>query len=315
MLLVVLHHSFLIVPPESIAHSLGAFNQTVVSMRMPILFFLAGCMIPGSMRKGMLHYTDSKLRHALWPYLGWQAQEIVMLGSIWGLLSLQNWGPISELWFLFFVLVYYIIAPLGKWIPWWLLSLIGLLTWAVIPAPDLVTQLGFHATFFFAGAQTFGFVRNMKVTKSHLAIGAGLLIIPIAMSVGGVETYTWLMMVSSIFSIVALVILFTAMPENRFTHGLAWVGKRSVVYYVVHFPLFVYIGLLFGKLGLSPSLAWPLGLVITVALCTLIASFRFKMPVSFFFEFPAKWVPWYGTLKKQQAAFKTQRNKTKVTTA
>ncbi|MGQ4576046.1 acyltransferase family protein [Dermabacteraceae bacterium P7006] len=292
IILVVFHHSFIVVPHFS--NFVESANNAVVALRMPLLFFVSGCMVPGSLRKGMFHYFDSRIRHALWPYLGWQAQAIVMLGSAWGLLELQNWGPISHLWFLFFILVYYALAPIfvGR-VPWFAVGVTGILLWSVLPNGNILGELGFHSFFFFMGAQLFPLVRKIKASTASVLISCMLLVLCVGIAWFGVETYSLKLLLLSILGGGALICLFVSAPENALMEKLAWVGRRSVVFYVVHFPVQVYLNLALESLGVVDTpLVWLVSLVFVYCACTVMGALRYKMPFSILFEMPKSWAPW-----------------------
>ncbi|MGQ4496494.1 M24 family metallopeptidase [Dermabacteraceae bacterium P13101] len=220
--LVVFHHSFIVVPRFS--EFLNSVDEAVITLRMPLLFFVSGCMVPGSMRRGMKHYLDSRVRHVIWPYLGWQAQYIVMVGSVMGLFNLVYWGPMSTLWFLFFLIVYYLIAPLSRYVTWFGLSAAGLVLWLLIPyktLPDLLgaytltpREMAFYAFFFYLGAATFGWIRAFRATRAQV-LGAGLVLaVCLAIAAQGVVKFTWEFLLLGVAGGAAMLVLFTAMPDN-----------------------------------------------------------------------------------------------------
>ncbi|MGQ4531880.1 acyltransferase family protein [Dermabacteraceae bacterium P13138] len=299
--LVVFHHSFIVVPRFS--EFLNSVDEAVITLRMPLLFFVSGCMVPGSMRRGMKHYLDSRVRHVIWPYLGWQAQYIVMVGSVMGLFNLVYWGPMSTLWFLFFLIVYYLIAPLSRYVTWFGLSAAGLVLWLLIPyktLPDLLgaytltpREMAFYAFFFYLGAATFGWIRAFRATRAQV-LGAGLVLaVCLAIAAQGVVKFTWEFLLLGVAGGAAMLVLFTAMPDNPAMRALAWVGKRAVVVYVIHVPVFMYLSFAVERFGIARTpLLWFASLVFTYLVCFGMGALRYKTPFSILFEMPKSWAPW-----------------------
>ncbi|MBV7412548.1 acyltransferase family protein [Dermabacteraceae bacterium TAE3-ERU27] len=299
--LVVFHHSFIVVP--SFSTFLTSVDEAVIALRMPLLFFVSGCMVPGAIRRGIKHYFDSRVRHVLWPYLGWQAQYIVMVGSLAGLANIVYWGTLSTLWFLFFLLVYYALAPLYKYFGWFVMALIGLGLWAVIPAealPDLLgpyrftpNQMAFYSFFFYLGAGTFKRIRDYRPSKSEILFAGTVVLCCMVLASRGVLKGTFEFLLLGFFGGVAMLIIFASLPENRTMKLFAWIGRRSVVLYVLHIPIFIYTKefVIEANIPQTPTL-WFASLLATYLICFAAGALRYKMPFSILFEMPRSWAPW-----------------------
>ena len=127
ILLVILHHSTQIVAyrigdvPEVFAFISAFFAP----YRMPMLMFLSGLLVAGSLTRPTGEYIWGKVRRILWPIVVW---TIVYAGAEyladpaqakympW---ELGFWN--TYLWFMQFVFAYYLIALLIKRIPIWVL--------------------------------------------------------------------------------------------------------------------------------------------------------------------------------------------------
>ncbi|WP_297409591.1 acyltransferase family protein, partial [Naasia sp.] len=151
LLVVLLHvqdvaHQSSIPTPEA----LRVFNQFFAPFRMPTLMFLSGMLLPPSLAKGLRRYYSGKVRNIAWPYLVW-CLLFLLLGEgvrpIWDPLA---WVAAGYLWYIFFLLCYYLLAPLVSRVNAGTIC-IALLLISTPLADGLPKYFLFFAAFFFAG--------------------------------------------------------------------------------------------------------------------------------------------------------------------
>lgn len=99
----------------------GAVNDALVDVRMPLLVLLSGLLLPRSLAKGMRSHLRGKAVHILWPYAVWglldctHAVADAWLGGRplpWQLYIELLHDPHTYLWFLGYLFAYHVIAGL-----------------------------------------------------------------------------------------------------------------------------------------------------------------------------------------------------------
>ncbi len=161
ILLVVTFHASAIpiflagVDPTSVINDL---NTLFAPYRMSTLLLLSGMLLGRSLAKTGPTYYTGKLRTLVWPYLLW--------GTVYWLVTMQdgwtdpsNWIALSWLWFIFYLAIYYLAAPLltrirGPWfalVPLTLWGLSAALSTNGIGPSGMWGDLAYYGGFFFAG--------------------------------------------------------------------------------------------------------------------------------------------------------------------
>ena len=96
-----------------------AVNAVLGPVRMPLLVLLSGMLLAPALTKPAGRYVRGKLATLLWPYLVWSAIDLAQLQ--WRLLAQGQsvdaawvlrvlWDPVTYLWFLAYLLVFYLVA-------------------------------------------------------------------------------------------------------------------------------------------------------------------------------------------------------------
>ncbi|PPG35694.1 hypothetical protein C5E10_02865 [Pseudoclavibacter sp. RFBG4] len=317
ILLVVTFHASAIpifltdVAPTSFINDLNTF---FAPYRMSTLLLLSGMLLGRSLAKTGATYYVGKLRTLLWPYLVW--------GTIYWLVTMQdgwtqpsNWIALSWLWFIFYLAIYYLAAPLLTRIrgPWFVVVPLGL--WALsailstrgigplVPLGDLA----YYGGFFFAGhliAQYRGQLARIEklpvlIACTLTAAGFGALLIgqthgtyfgldgalrmvsdssSTAPSDGSLTAATrlidryelvWIPVVlAGVAAIIMITRRLTGATRGRDGDSARWlqyIGRNSVVFYVVHYPAQIMITSWVGDWGmLDPT--WMLIINTAVAM-------------------------------------------------
>ncbi|QJU55772.1 acyltransferase [Herbiconiux sp. KACC 21604] len=264
-------------------------NDFFLPFRMPALMLLAGMLLPRSLAKGLGRYYLGKLVFVVWPYLVWAALHIVQFGAAYPIDDVRAWISTGYLWFLFFLIVYYAVAPLFAVLPPWLPP-VALWAVAAVVEPGLVHNLLFYAGFFFLGNLVALRPRLLDALTERRWVVIPLSAIAVAFGVyivfAPVNAVVWFVP----FSLAGIV---AAIAWLRKTDGLAlldplrFAGRNSIVYYVAHFPLMVVVlKIIPDDASPDPTSVAVWMLLAALAGCTLLAHGRRIIPVRWLFEAP-----------------------------
>lgn len=302
ILLVILHHSTQIVTYR-IGEVPGFFeflSAFFAPFRMPMLMFLSGLLVAGSLHAPTGKYVWGKVRRIVWPIIVWTvvyaAAEFVAdpAQAKYMPWELGFWN--TYLWFMQFVFAYYIIALLLRWIPAWVMVAVPFVLMFLIPADlELLQRFFYLMPFFFLGA----FVEKhwdqyARVLSLPLALVLSVIPLGVALYSGLVDAlwYEPLSALPAMLGIVILVRLTAAAPEARWLAPVRFVGRHSLIYYVSHYPVFAALGWLAMKAGIeNPGLGLVVIFTATVAIATAFAVIGTRMPFSLLFELPRRMWP------------------------
>lgn len=219
-------------------------NSFFFPYRMPTLMLLSGMLLTRSLQKPLPVYYAGKLAMVLWPYLVWViVAKIVFLeqpGVPWW--HWHAWYATSYLWFLFFIGVYYAVAPLLKRLPPWVPIVLGAAAGVLLEQGSMEQRMGYFAVFFFAGswiAGTPGLVDRLARPRAAVLLGIPAIAFGAASIIwtDSLHFSVWGAPLS-IAGALALVAVF-ARPhvDGPVARGLQFLGRSSIVFYVSHFPI------------------------------------------------------------------------------
>lgn len=264
-----------------------ALNDFFLPFRMPTLMFLSGMLLARSLRKPLPEYYWGKARLLLWPYLVWVAVIRLIDDSAWMLVHPTTYIATAYLWFLFYVSVYYAIAPLVVRMPRWLVPL------AFLAGSAVVEQWQFHrllyfAFFFFSGHFASAFSAQMESMLRRRAIvwTFGL----VAMSLGLVSATTNIAYVPYFAPMSLTGILVGIRIAQRLTSKVTApvraVGRTSIIYYTSHYPVMVTVLSLALAIGITyPGVSLVL-LASGILTGALLSRYRSVRPITWLFEAP-----------------------------
>lgn len=295
-----------------------AFNDALLPYRMPTLMFLSGLLLPMSLRKPLGVYYRGKLALIAWPYVVW----VLVLGLVDGF-DLPVWHPrtywpSTYLWFLFFICVYYLVAPLLRRLPPLVPPLAFWVAALLVDSP-LLHRMLYFAVFFFAGAWVAARLGDLpaRLTSRTLLAVCGLLALGFAVVAATRDvTYAAATVPFSLCGIVVVVALAARLGPARGTGPIRFVGRSSIVYYASHFPVMLVVVRMLRDAE-APwwaiiVAAYLVGLVVGTAL----ALAKSRVPVRWLFEMPfvtparrpaAKVVPVAGAHERPAEAVVTGR--------
>ncbi len=265
-------------------------NNFFLPFRMPMLMFLSGSLLSHSIKRPLPEYLLGKFALIGWPYLVWAALHIVQGPSNYLLTSPWSWVATGYLWFLFFIGTYYCVAPFIRRLPAWLVSVASFA--ASVPFDgELVKGFFYFLGFFYAGH----FYTQRQALFGHLGRGwplaacAGVAIaVGVWSSINGVESkYEAITAPGSLAGIMVAMAAAKALPDSRLVRAVEAIGRKSIVYYVSHFPIVIVttVALLSAGVESSATVA-AVGLVTAFIACALLARFSSRRPLVWLYQMP-----------------------------
>lgn len=224
-------------------------NLFLEPFRMPVLMFLSGVLLPQSLAKPGREYFAGKLSMVAWPYVLWSLILLTASGEfgLHGIVQIFYLSP-TYLWYLWFILIFYVIAfPLRRVPPLALVG-VGLAVSFFLPLGSRPETLAFLSAFFFLGAWCARHPERLeRVLDKPWLVGAGMLA---AAAVGILNVVQQDVLYRAEFSwgvvggLLVVCWVFPRLGENPVTAGLEFVGRYSIVFYVTHLgPIMIALAL------------------------------------------------------------------------
>lgn len=224
-------------------------NLFLEPFRMPVLMFLSGVLLPQSLAKPGREYFAGKLSMVAWPYVLWSLILLTASGEfgLHGIVQIFYLSP-TYLWYLWFILIFYVIAfPLRRVPPLALVG-VGLAVSFFLPLGSRPETLAFLSAFFFLGAWCARHPERLeRVLDKPWFVGAGMLA---AAAVGILNVVQQDVLYRAEFSwgvvggLLVVCWVFPRLGENPVTAGLEFVGRYSIVFYVTHLgPIMITLAL------------------------------------------------------------------------
>jgi fucose 4-O-acetylase-like acetyltransferase len=270
--------------------------------RMPMLMFLSGMLLPVALAKPLPTYYLGKVRRLLWPYVVW----VLVLGLVGAapgpLLDPRTWYATSYLWYLFFLLCYFAVAPVVRRWPAWLVAAGSVaLVLASVPLDGAqdgrVKLLLYLGGFFGLGHVAASLPRLLgRLTTPGTATSTVVVLVGVAPGVvavsTGMDTRGGVFAVLSLVGVLATVVLAQVAVRVGGTRFVEWVGRNSIVFYTVHFPVLIVVAAWFGgtaeRWGPLDGTLLVLGAaLLSVAVGAAAAAARYRVaPVDWLFVMP-----------------------------
>lgn len=276
---------------------LRAANMFFLPYRMPTLMVLSGLLLPASLRKPAPVYYLGKLSALVWPYVLWVTVDRMINGSLLPWWHWRAWFATSYLWFLFFVGVYYFLAPLIRRLPSWLPVVLFAAAAVVLPT-STEERLAYFGVFFFFGQM----LARHPAWLERLTRGRILWVFGLVALAFGVASSIWTLQLAYRveFVLPSLAGIFCAIALARWVgergRDAAWlntVGRNSLVYYTSHFPIMTGTMYALYALGVHQILVVAaVDLVVAAALGAALVRLRGRPPVSWLFQSPARPTRW-----------------------
>jgi uncharacterized membrane protein YcfT len=273
VLVVVLHASSLPAQLSGVEAptALVAVSAIALPFRMPLLMLLSGMLLGRALGKPPARYALGKLRTLVWPYLLWTAIYFAVVAGVETVPPWQEWIATSWLWFIFFLAVYYAVAPAIARLP---AGLVPLLLWAgsaVVTDPRW-TDLLLYGGYFFAGHAVWQHRASLRrwsgggMLTVGLISAAGLALASVLRETGAapgvpVDRDVLPLIPVTLAGIAGIALVARRVPD-AWTRPLRAVGRHSVVFYVAHFPVQIAVTQLLAEQGVT---AWSAHIGLGVA--------------------------------------------------
>ncbi|WP_083542387.1 acyltransferase family protein [Kribbia dieselivorans] len=273
-LLVVLYHASLAQgTPAAMVHVSDALSP----FRQPALLVLSGLLLERSLSKGWVTYATGKIAKIAWPWAVWTILTAVVLGMPQILTNPQVWINGHHTWYLTILLVAYAIAPFIRRVPYWLTtSVLVTGAWVChVVGLDLASWMAWFLGFFFAGASMRRGLDQILSLSGRWVLFLAILptVYSVWAAVGGEPPRTPAAFALAFLGTVVSMWLATRLPDTSLTRGLAWMGRQSIVIYLVHYPVVRVLEPALESGGLGPALA-PVLFVLTLAVSMAVAAGR-----------------------------------------
>ncbi|MDN3495796.1 acyltransferase [Planococcus sp. APC 4015] len=267
--LVILAHSAYILDRFELGDTPGwliSINELFAPFRMPTLMVLSGMLVTAGLRKPLGTYFAGKLRRIGWPYLVWLVLWCVLFPAYGNLFTVDTWTT-AYVWFLLYLLAYYSIAPITRWVPTWLLIVIP---WAVasLPLGQFQRRFFFLMGFFFLGKlitdhiDVFDRILRSRWVWAAVAFAA---VYGAASSILDPRQYLGYLAPFSAVGIIGAVKLAQLVDDKAWTRPLQFVGRNSLVFYVTHFPVITAVSWVGFAAGSPPLITFAAGFVLAIA--------------------------------------------------
>lgn len=271
------------------------FNAAVMPYRMPMLFVLSGMLLTRALAKSPGRYYMGKVRSLIWPYLVW-VNVYWLVTSPDGIPGWDQWLGTSWLWYLFYLVVFYLVAPVLARAPVWLVPVVLWAASAAVPDPEW-TLLFLYAGYFFAGHLIWACRERLRrfTSAQWTALGvvatASLSVAYVAQQHGAVflvplQREELLYAPLTVIGIGGLVLIARRVPL-AWSRPARFLGRNSMVFYLTHFPLQI---LLANALGALLIWDWRvhvgLGVVLSLLVGTCLVHLRRVRAVDWLFVMP-----------------------------
>ncbi|MDO9398230.1 MAG: acyltransferase family protein [Herbiconiux sp.] len=262
-------------------------NNFFLPYRMPTLMLLSGLLLPRSLAKGLGRYALGKVQFIVWPYLIWAAVHIVQFGTAFPIDDPRAWIATGYLWFIFFIALYYAVAPLLVKAPAWAPPLAFWVLAELTPAGEL-HNFFFYGGFFFLGNLVARFPHLLDAVTRNRWVVFGLAAVAVVFGLVSMEydvNLQPLLVPFSLAGIVAAIYFVQKTDDSPLLRPLRFVGRSSIVFYVAHFAIMI-VALQVFETIVGPTVLAVLLLVSALAGCTALAWSRRWVPVRWLFEAP-----------------------------
>lgn len=309
IILVVFNHAILFASSSPLgAPEIAWVLNTIFSpVRMPLMVFLSGLLVAGSLRRGPRAYVTGKVRRVLWPYIVWSIIALALLYgfgiregvvggvtahvvTLWDLL-LPLYDPVEHLWFLYDLFLFYMVALVTPRIPpLWIAG--GALVAAAL-VPDFGMRRFFLLlVFFMIGvwfSQHVGALERTLARRWVVWACAVLALATVAAAAVGVGLrYTALSAPFAAGGIGIAIVIARRFGSARMLRPLRAVGRDSLVYYIVHWwpaSAGVALGALTGNSWIALAVGFVFGLGAGVVMVHLL---RVLPALDLLFAWPAR---------------------------
>lgn len=248
-----------IVVPDAVLY----LNAVFAPIRIPLLIFLSGLLLPMAVEKGEHRYFSGKVRAILYPYLVWATINTVVVAQLTGQSHLPKRIEVAIMsspgyaWFLALLLTFYIMAWPLRSVPRIAVISISVVAMLCLPpgSPGLTNPAAFLVGFFFLGwwcGENGESFRRFLSSRAAMWIGlAGVA----AMLVNATklqmtfdhEPTMWPWAAVGALGMLLVLRFADRVCAAPILDPIRYVGRNSLRFYVVHFPVLMVAAWVFAE--------------------------------------------------------------------
>lgn len=279
-MLVILFHASVVVGRHGLEPwpPLLHLNHLFTPFRMAMLMVLSGLLVPKALAKPPRTYLMRKTGTLLYPYLLWTLAYGLMIEPA-GLPHVKLWMGGSYLWFILFLFTYYVWALLLRRVPPAAIILAAALLSFLSPDDSKYEERYFFLmAFFFLGYLLARDPGRIAVADDRRLIWLAVPVVAILAAgsaiAGGINYKIELCLPVGI-AILLVIGLARRHAEGRLWAPLRFVGRHSIVFFSLHYPLIYGLIALCLALGLGsvPAIS-AICFVVPAGLCVALAIAR-----------------------------------------
>lgn len=227
------------------------FNAIFAPMRLPMMVFLSGVLMPRSLLKGTREYFKGKLERVLWPFVVW---SLVMGGVLataapdrndWSFVLFLIVDPVEHMWFLLYLFAYYLVAFLVGRTPKIIVAGVYLTLSAIALHLGFydVQVFAFLGAFFTAGAWFAEVPEVFEAAKRNRLVRVAAVFSFLGLAAVGVVfgevRYIWWMAPFIVVVILGAIPLAAWVIRFPAANVFSFCGRESLIFYVVHYPAMI----------------------------------------------------------------------------
>ncbi|WP_193106463.1 acyltransferase [Brachybacterium sp. FME24] len=293
IMLVIGHHLRLVqqIWDGSTPHEMVVLSEATAPFRMPVLLFASGLLLARSLEKPTARYLSGKARSLLWPWLIWSAVMLPIMGWAFGADPLW-WLNGIYTWFLVALFLYYVVGLVTRYIPPGWLALASIAGWTALPLLGVELDVSgnrpdkflYYAVFFFAGA---ALRRVLAARTVPIAILVPALLVAAAWAgyAARIDLEPAIPVISQLavlLGVIAAIGVAQRLPRVRPVRALEWIGRNSIVPYLVHLPVIEILGrhidLAAGRATFALYFLVTLGICVLAVLARPATGFLYALP-------------------------------------
>ncbi|WP_165956415.1 acyltransferase family protein [Kribbella antibiotica] len=234
----------------------GTFGEQLLPLRMPLFFAVSGYFAVRAVQRTWPEVLRTKVAKFYYIYVVWLVIHTVILAFVPNFGTESADGPLkflaqlfitpSNLWYLYALALYFIVAKAAQRLPAWLVLGAAFLLSAVasaglVPVPGDRAGVYQNLIFFLAGIYGKTIIEKLAAQASWLRLA--VIAVPYAVLLAVVAFFdakTWFglwPLVSGVAIVLGVTAAGLVTRWGRLTNGLASIGRRTLPIYVMHMPL------------------------------------------------------------------------------
>lgn len=249
--------------------AVGLMNVSLAPLRMQLMFLLSGLFVARSLDRGSGAYLSGKLRNVLYPFVLWSLVMVLVRDGgatlikgvpfPWGQLGAIVTGSSSLTWFLYDLFIFFLVTPyLRQFSPLRVVPVALALAWLV---PDSMYQhpgLFYYFIFFYLGDWISRSGHDLAAPPGpRILVPSSLCLIALLLvaNLAGLPPVWPGYLPLVLGSLPLLVYCAQAASRRRWSAPLTYIGRNSIVFYLVHYPPYLVVSYLLHKVTLNGTLS------------------------------------------------------------